>query len=184
MHTFSIQDIARERQISEPSARVYCSRAVQSGKIYRVKNNLYVARETWLTSGIADRYSLSNLIQVPSYISLTTALSYYETTTQVYQEAYEAIATRRSIRYEVAGIPFTFQKVNRKYYQGYVLRNGYFIATREKALADILYLSSLGRYSFDFSALEIEKFDLGQLAEYLEIYPERVNRYWEAHGAV
>lgn len=178
MLTYSIQDVSRDRQISEPSARVWCSRAVKKGSLFRIKNNLYISRENWLTATPAEKYYLSNIIQVPSYISLSTAITYYELSTQLYQETFEAISQKRSIRYAVQSTMFRYHKLRTKYYQGFVRTNGYFMATPEKALADILYYTSLGRYSFDFSALDRDKINYDRLNTWLKIFPNKTKQLW------
>ena len=80
---FGYEEIARVLGISPASARVSASRYVRQGLLVRVKRNMYVLREVWNTAGVAEKFLLVNMGQMPSYISLMTALEYYELTTQM-----------------------------------------------------------------------------------------------------
>ena len=69
--------------IKPTSAIVLCARYVRKGLFLRLKKDLYVLKEKWHESSSSDYYRISNILQVPSYISLMTALSFYEVNTQV-----------------------------------------------------------------------------------------------------
>ena len=71
---FGYEEIARVFDISPASAKVTASRYVRHGLLIRIKKNVYVQREVWNTAGIEEKFLFANLGQVPSYISLTTAL--------------------------------------------------------------------------------------------------------------
>ena len=74
---FGYEDIARTFDIGYSSAKVTASRYVRQGLVLRMKRNLYVRRDVWNAAGINEKFALANLGQVPSYISLTSALEYY-----------------------------------------------------------------------------------------------------------
>lgn len=78
---FSYEDIASIFKISEASAMVTASRYVEAGLILRQKRNLYILKEKWDMLDHNNLFSHANILQVPSDISLMTALSYYEITT-------------------------------------------------------------------------------------------------------
>jgi len=160
---FGYEEIARVFGISPSSAKVTASRYVRQGLLMRMKKNLYVRREVWNGAGIEDKFLLANLGQVPSYISLMTALEYYEITTQVLRDYYESIAVKRTKEINLNGCFFRYTKVNRDLYYGFNKEKGFFIATPEKALLDAFYLMSYGRYSLDISALDASKFVRGEV---------------------
>ena len=93
---FGYEEIARVLGISPASARVSASRYVRQGLLVRIKRNTYVLREVWNAVGRADKFVLVNMGQMPSYISLTTALDYYEITTQVQRDFFESVAVKRT----------------------------------------------------------------------------------------
>ena len=71
---FSHQDLSDLFGISSESAMVTCSRYVRSGDLVRIKRNYYMLSERWERRAVEETFRLANILQVPSYISLTTAL--------------------------------------------------------------------------------------------------------------
>ena len=181
---FSLRDIARKRSIAETSARVWLVRAVQRGEILRIKKDLYIHAMDWKYLTVEERLILANRIQIPSYISLSTAMTYYELTSQVYKNVVESIAVKRSVEYKVKDIHFRYYVVKQDYYTQYERTSGLFIATPEKALGDIIYLCALGRYAFDFNAVEWDRVDTEKLGRILGIFPERTQKWWKNYGFI
>jgi len=126
-----------------------------------------------------DTFILANVLQVPSYISLSTALVYYGYTTQIQQDFLESVATKRSTEIHVREITFHFTKIKKVYYSEFVRKGEFFIATPEKALVDAVYLSSMKRYHLDVGSLDIEKFNRKEIRKIVSRYPERVQRTME-----
>ena len=170
---FGYEEIARIRGIDLASAKVTASRYARQGLLVRLKKNLYVLREVWNAAGKEDKYRFANLVQSPSYVSLTSALEYYEITTQVQQDFFESIAVRRTKEIQVKHVVFRYSKINEKLYFGFKKEQGFFIATPEKALLDALYLMSYGRYSLDLSALDPDKFDRQMINQLSDEFPSK-----------
>jgi predicted transcriptional regulator of viral defense system len=181
---FTVNDVARVLKISPASARVLCSRYAQLGQIIRLRNDLYILAERFSYITQLEYYRIANRIQIPSYISLSTALNYYELSEQIYRKRIESIARKRSIEYSVRDWQFKYCCIKPEYYQGFTLENGVFIAEAAKALADIIYFCSMGRYAFDFHALEWERLDRDKIERWLKLFPLQTQRWWEKHGFV
>jgi predicted transcriptional regulator of viral defense system len=154
---FSYEDIAKALGISLSSAKVTANRYVRHGLLVRVKKNIYVLREKWDAAGREDKFVIANLAQVPSYISLITALDYHEITTQVQRDFFESVVVKRTKEISVDHTVFRFTKINKDLYFGFVKYKGFFIATPEKAFLDALYLMSFGRYDLDMISSENSK---------------------------
>jgi len=154
---FGYEEIARVRGIGLASAKVTASRYVRQGLLLRLKKNLYVLREAWNTASREDKFRLANLGQSPSYISLMSALEYYEITTQMQRDFFESVAVKRTKEIQVNGSVFRYSKIDETLYFGFKKEKGFFIATPEKALLDAFYLMSYGRYALDISALDTDK---------------------------
>ncbi len=180
---FSYGEVADWLDIKPESAKVFCTRYYSRGLLVRVKRNIYALRERWNNLTDREAFQIANVIQVPSYISLTTALAYYGYTTQVQRDFIESICVTRTYNKKVGDYEFNYSKITKKIYSGFSKRNQFFIASPEKALADGLYLTSLGRYSLDFSALEYKKFNPQKIDEILVCYPENVKKIWEDYEA-
>lgn len=174
----TVDDVARALAIRPASAAVFCHRAVKTGELMRLQRNRYMLRERWEHLSREERWHVANLLQVPSYISLTTALAYHELTTQVQPAYVESIAVSRSQVIEIGGTVFRYVKIAPALYFGFLKREGIFVATPEKALADCLYLSSLHRYHLDWSSLETSRIHVAALRRLLRRYPRRTQHWW------
>ena len=179
---FGYEEIARVLGISPASARVSASRYVKQGLLVRVKRNMYVLRETWNSLGRAEKFVLVNMGQTPSYISLMTALDYYEITTQVQRDYYESVAVKRTKEIQIDGSVFRYSKIAGNLYFGFKKEKEYFIATPEKALVDAIYLMSYGRYALDISALDIEKLDRDEIIRLSMEFPSKTKKMLKKHG--
>ncbi|MFH1939877.1 MAG: hypothetical protein ABIK21_07015 [bacterium] len=178
---FNYQDVAKILSISEDSARVLCSRYVKQKYLIRLKRNFYILKERWDNIAPNQRLGLANILQVPSYISLMTALSFYEYTTQVQQKFIESISLYRTFTKDIEGVVFNYSKIKNDFYFGFSKKNNIFIASPEKALIDSLYLSYLGKYNLDLSSLNLEKIDRKSCENILKKYPSKFKIYYKRY---
>lgn len=179
---FGYEDIAAVLGISPGSAKVFANRYVKQSFLVRVKRNLYVLRENWDAFTEEEKFGIANLIQVPSYISLMTALGYYDVTTQIQRDFIESVALKRTKTQEVGEAAFTFSKINKKYYFGFSRDKGFFIATPEKAFMDAVYLMSLKRYNFDLTSIDFGKLNMEKIKKMADIFPQKAKRILERNG--
>ena len=178
---FTYQDVAKILSISEDSARVLCARYVKQKYLIRLKRNFYILKERWDSITPNQRFELANILQVPSYISLVTALSFYEYTTQVQQKFIESISLYRTFTKDIEGVVFNYSKIKNDFYFGFSKKNNIFIASPEKALIDSLYLSYLGKYNLDLSSLNLEKIDRKSCENILKRYPSKFKIYYKRY---
>ena len=180
---FASADVAERLAIKPQSAVVFCNRYVKSGLMIRMKRDLYVLTEKWRYLKPVDFFLAANRLQVPSYLSLTTALSFYRITTQVQQVYFESIAVKQN-QYDIQGTIFRYFKVKKDLYFGFVRQDGIFIATPEKALWDAVYLQSLGRYTLDVAALDLKKIKKATLDDMTSRFPRQavglMEKLWKA----
>ena len=176
---FTTEDIAQALGTSSASAAVLCSRYVKQGLLVRLKRGVYARKETLPNLGPGNLFRIANYLQVPSYISLTTALVYYGLTTQIQREFIESISIKRTVTFEGGGLHFRYTRMKPELYGGFTKEQGAFVALPEKALLDAAYLASLGRYRLDTSALDLEKLDEKRLFELKQHFPEAAVKYIE-----
>jgi len=179
---FGHEEIARVLGISEASSRVTASRYAKKGLLLRIKKNIYVLRERWIAAEKEQKFMLANLAQTPSYISLGTALDFYELTTQMQRNFLESVALKRTKRINVNGNIFRYSKITSRLYGGFKKEKGFFIATPEKALLDAIYLMSYGRYALDLSAIDPKKIDKNELMRLSKEFPVRTRDMLKRHG--
>jgi len=178
---FAYQDVAKILSISEYSSRVLCSRYVKQKYFIRLKRNFYILKERWDNITPNQRLELANILQVPSYISLMTALSFYEYTTQVQQKFVESISLYRTFTKDIEGIVFNYSKIKNNFYFGFAKKDNIFIASPEKAFIDSLYLNYLGKYNLDLSSLSLEKINKEVCENILKRYPSKFKIYYQRH---
>lgn len=179
---FGYQELANALGIHAASARVAAGRYVKQGLLVRLKRNLYVLREVWNAAGREEKFTLANLGQTSSYISLTTALDYYEITTQMQRDFFESIAIKRTKEILINGGNFRYTKIAGNLYFGFRREKGFFIATPEKALLDAFYLMSYGRYEIDLSALDAEKINKDEIRRLSREFPLKTQNILKKHG--
>lgn len=170
---FTVEDVAENFNIKVASSRILCYRYAKKGIFIRLKKDFYILAYKWENLGWEDFFILSNYLQVPSYISFMTALSFYEVSTQIQRNFFENASLKRSLSFNVKGVVFNFYKLKRDYYFDFLKKENFFIATKEKAFVDSVYLYSLGRYRLDFSSLDLDKLDKKRIKNILKKFPQR-----------
>ena len=175
---FTREDLAVMLGLKLSSASVTCNRYVKAGLLVRLSRNIFMLKEKFLNITSNERYVLANNLQVPSYISFTTALVFYELTTQLQQNYTESAVIHRSKKIEVYNECFHYIKLKAPLYNNFVKLNGLFIAKPEKAFLDSLYLMSLGKYSLDIFSLEFDKLNKEEIENIIKYYPVKTKNIW------
>ena len=170
---FTTEDVAGQFGVTRASAQVFCSRQVKNGAFIRLKKDFYVLDERWPYLDRQDFFAIANHLQVPSYISCTTALAYYGVTTQAPQGWYESVALKRSIQYGSGGKTFFYFKLKKDCYFGFRKIGPHFLANKEKAFLDACHLSAHGRYAFDLAALDLGRLDKTEIGTLMAPFPQR-----------
>ncbi len=175
----SSADIANILSIDKESAKVTASRYQKKGYIIRLKRDIYVTENKFNNLSEVEIFRLANILQVPSYISLISALSYYNITTQQQRNYIESVAIKRTGDFNIRGLQFTFTKIKEDLYTGFLLENDFFIAKPEKAFADIVYLASLQKYNPDFPSIDFGKLNRSEIAKYLGGTNKKTITFWD-----
>ncbi len=175
----SSADIANLLSIDKKSARVTASRYQKKGYLIRLKRDIYITENKFENLSEAETFRLANIIQVPSYISLTTALSYYNISTQLQRDFIESIALKRTKNISIRHFQYVFTKVKKDFYTGFQFKDGYFIAFPEKAIADAIYLSSVQKYNCDFPSVDFKKLNKQKVEKYLKLTNKKTLTFWK-----
>ena len=173
---FTSSDVSVLTGCSAHASRMLCHRYVASGLFLRIKRDIYVRADVIARYDIKELFQIANRLQVPSYVSLLSALAYHEVTTQVPRSLVESIAIKRSRVFACDDIRFAYYKIAPARYYGFEKRNGCFIATKEKALVDAVYLSVMGHYGLDMNAVDFSKMSRPELKKELKQFPEIVHK--------
>lgn len=175
----STSDLASLLAIGKESAKVTATRYAKKGLLVRLKRDLYVPLNMFEKFIEKDFFKAANIIQVPSYISLSSALGYYNITTQQQQNVFESIANKRTKSVQIKNVEFKFYLVKKDFYSGFLLEDDFFVASPEKAFADIVYLTSLGKYSCDFTAINFKRLDKKKVSSYIQLTNKRTKLFWD-----
>jgi predicted transcriptional regulator of viral defense system len=180
---FTHHDVTQALGIKSSSAEVWCSRYMHKGLLTRLKRGLYIKTESLAHMSQIDLFRIANILQVPSYISLMTALSYYGITTQLQRDFFESISVKRTKSFQAANLSFKYMRIKPDLYGGFVKKEGFFVALPEKAILDCFYFASMGRYPLDIHSLDLTKADDKSLAKLMKMYPQKTIDFFERHYA-
>ncbi len=160
--------------IADPgSVRVQISRWCKSGRLIKLKNNIYLLSENLRKLEI-NEFHIASLLKTPSYISLEKAFEYYGLIPEAVA-VYTSVTTKRPGRIKTAIGTFDYRHIKNGLFWGYkpvtVNKQVSFIAFPEKALLDFFYLKGL-RYDFayfDEMRLQgLEDININKLMEFAE----------------
>jgi predicted transcriptional regulator of viral defense system len=173
---FGVKEVSDIFGIKRNSARVLCSRLTGKGLMVRLKRDFYILREQWDNLQYEDFLKIANVLQVPSYISCMSALTFYDISTQVQRNFFESVSLKRTREFIPDGTVFNYYKIKKDLYFGFERKNGIFIAAKEKAFLDAVYLYSFGKYRFDISSISMGKLQKSKIAEILPKYPVKTRQ--------
>lgn len=148
---------------SMSALRLQLSRWVKAGKLIQLTKGLYTLAEPYKKRA-AHPFVLANVMKKASYVSLQSALGYFGMIPE-HVPAVTSITTQRPTRVETPFGRFLFRHVKKGWFKGYKQvdlgsRQKAFIATPEKALLDLVYLTP-GADSYEFLAeLRLQNLDI------------------------
>ncbi len=166
---FSIADLAKLiNSANENNLYKTSGRLLKNGIIKRLARGLY-----YVASKAPDKFEVANYLYSPSYVSLESALNRYGVIDQM-PYTITSVTPRKSKRKTSGGTEFEYVHLSPKYFSGYVRDHDILIASREKALIDLLYLISkkVRRFNLDnINFAEIDKDELNSYSKSLAFLP-------------
>ena len=156
--------------ISNPN--VFLTRALKAGRVARIVRGVYY--NTF--KDVPRVEEVACYLRTPSYISCEWALNYHGVILQVpvvctVITLSTSVGERNKVHYK--GVVIEYSKISEKLFYSYEVREGFNIATPEKALLDALYLRR--RIPF-VDELEHDKLDITQLIFLAKSYPIPVQK--------
>lgn len=144
---FTPKEFERVFEVSDLSAQQFIHAYTKKNFFTKLRNGLYALEEKR-----PNIYFAANKIYSPSYISLETALSYYGIIPETVYSI-TSITAKATREFEAFGMSFSYTSIKQKAFEGYTVKKEddktFFIAEPEKALADYLYLVSLGKKTWN-----------------------------------
>lgn len=165
---FTVADLEKVLDLKRDSLYITLNRLVKSGILVRLAKNVY----SLFTEPI-DVDRIANELYFPSYLSFESALSHYGILSQI-PYTHTFATSRPTKKMVVAGTSVEFSHLKKGLFFGYRLRNGKYVAEKEKALLDQLYMVSLGKRSIGIAELDLRGIDKSRLEEYAKKLPVQI----------
>jgi len=170
---FIVADLEKVVGLKRNSLYVTLNRLVKSGVLVRLAKNIYS-----IFTEVVDTAKVANELYFPSYLSFEQALSHYGILSQIpYTQTFAT--TRPTKKMVIAGVAVEYSHLKKELFFGYELKNGKYIAEKEKALLDELYMVSMGKRSLDIAELDLREINRGKLEEYAKRFPRRIKSLLE-----
>jgi predicted transcriptional regulator of viral defense system len=172
---FQTTDAAAQLAISTEHASQLLSRLIKGGQLVRLKKGL------WAFPNKIEAIQLPQYLvaPLPAYLSLQTALYFHGMIDQIPEVVY-AVSLARTQQFKTPLGAVSIHHLSLDFFFGYELheKSGVFLATPEKALVDILYLSPVKSGLFQ-SLPELEfptKFSFKRAYDYVKKIPFQKRR--------
>jgi predicted transcriptional regulator of viral defense system len=137
---------------SLPALRLQLSRWVKAGRLTQLTKGLYTLAEPYRKRAVHP-FVLANAIKKASYVSLQSALGYFGMIPE-HVPVVTSVTTQRPARVETPLGRFLFRHIKKDWFTGYRQvdlgsHQKAFVATPEKALLDLMYLTpGADKYEF------------------------------------
>jgi len=162
---YTISDILAVSSYSKESVYVTLNRLVKQGELVRLTSGTYILPERY---GEIER--IANALYFPSYLSFETALAKYGVISQLPYTLMFATPSKTK-KLQAREYQIEYRKIKKDLYFGYTTNeDGTLIATPEKALFDIYYISSFGKISFDFESIDPRKVSITEVNTMIKRY--------------
>ncbi|MBU1200826.1 hypothetical protein KJ953_04870 [Patescibacteria group bacterium] len=164
---FTTDDLKAMFNTTQRATQAFLSYNVKKGVFVRLKAGIYALKDN-----SPSEFSIANHLYSPSYISLDSALSYYQLIPETIY-AISSVTTKATREFKVGNLLFDYRRIKKSAYTGYVpkviAQETIFIATPEKAVADFLYYVFLGKRNYN-DRLKTKTLDFVQLKKYLKLF--------------
>lgn len=156
--------------VTKRAAEGFLNYNTKKGAFIRLKPGLYS-----LKNNLAPDFFLANNLYVPSYISLDTALSYYNLIPETVYSV-TSVTTKPTREFTVNNHSFSYQKIKKEAFGDYLPKEVdgqvIYLAAPEKAVADFLYFVYLGKRSFN-DRLKLKRINRQKLQKDLKLFGQK-----------
>lgn len=146
----------------ESSAFGVIKRLAINGVLEKIERNKYL-----LAGAEIHDFALANFLYSPSYISFESALNFHGVLSQFPYEI-TSVSSRKTVKKNIAGKLFSYARLQKSLFWGYEKKNGFLIASSEKALFDQAYLSAKGLKTLSWDEYDLTLVNQKKLKSYLK----------------
>lgn len=139
------------------------SRWVENEKIIQLRRGLYTLAEPYRKED-PHPFTLANQLVAPSYVSLQSALAYYELIPETVTNVTSITSRKRTGTVATPFGQFSYHSFQPDLFSGFRLAQetptqGFFLARPEKALFDLIYLTPQGEQLTFLNTLRLQNID-------------------------
>lgn len=168
---FTVADLEKILGLKRESLYVTLTRLVKGGVLERPKRNIYKLFTTEY-----DVEHIAGELYFPSYLSFESAMARYNILSQI-PHGVTFATTRPSKSLTIGNTKVEYSHIKKDLFFGYVLENEKYIAEKEKALLDQLYMVSRGKRTITIEELDLKEINRKKLEEYAKRFPSSVNKF-------
>jgi predicted transcriptional regulator of viral defense system len=173
---FTLRFLSAGRNVD--NSRVQLNRWARNGRVIKIHNGLYTLAEPYRKIEI-DSFYIAGKLKKPSYISLYSALHYYDLIPE-YVPVTTSITTVRPQEIDTPLGAFRFRHISKDFFWGYaenvvIPGEQFFIAQPEKAILDLIYLTPGGHKKNFLKELRLQNLD-GIKKDVLASFVKRFDR--------
>lgn len=164
---FTANDISLIFQTNKRATEAFLSYNTKRGVFTRLKKSLYVLRRN-----LPSDFFIANKLYFPSYISLESALSFYNLIPETVYSV-TSVTPKATRNFNINGRVFSYRTMKKEAFTGFVPKKidgeVVYLAEPEKAVADFCYFVHLGQHSFN-ERLRKEKLKFKKIETYLRLF--------------
>ena len=165
---FHFSELQKLYPSEKESLKVLLSRWSKQGLIERLGRGYYA-----FELSAVDYLQFSQELIEPSYLSFEYALFYHHLLEQI-PSTVTLATVKRGQTIPVGNWTFEYSHLKQALFFGFEMQKDIYVATREKALCDLLYLMSRGIRSADLTGLEAKSFQRKRLVKMFASFPPSV----------
>jgi predicted transcriptional regulator of viral defense system len=150
--------------VSPAQVHKQLSRWTKSGKLIQLRRGLYVLAEPYRKEA-PHPFTVANRLLAPSYISLQSALAYYDLIPEAVPTITSVTSRKRTQTFHTPLGQFGYRSIQRDLFSGFRLvemrpTQWAFLARPEKAVLDLVYLTPKGEQPAFINTLRLQNWNL------------------------
>jgi len=159
---FQVNHLKLLTTLNDHALRVSLSRLTKKNAVKRICRGFYAN-----PFNLPTIEEISAQIYQPSYISLESALSSYGILSQI-PRVLTCVTTQLPRVFKTSFGAIEYRQVKSLYFTGFIKKDHYYFAEKEKAIADYLYLGLPKSRARKLAGLDMEDVDLKRLRKHLQ----------------
>lgn len=161
----TIRDTIRT-DINPVTLAVLIRRLVQTGILIKLERNKYL-----VDRGGTHEFLIANFLYEPSYVSFESALNFHGVLPQIPYEVTSA-TIKKPVEKMIRGKAYRYNRIKKSLFWGYDKTDGFLLAYAEKALLDLVYLTTKGYGVVHPDDLIRERLNGARLKQYAAAFPK------------